>query len=60
MTTYPCTNVVECNPMLKALPARLKRDVVLSWFDSPQQVAQLHRQRVNEARLEALVVEDFD
>ena len=41
-------------------PTRLKRDIVLSWFDSPQQVEQLHRQRVNEAQIEALVVEDFD
>ena len=41
-------------------PTRLKRDIVLSWFGSPQQVEQLHRQRVNEAGLEALVVEDFD
>ncbi|MBN1220854.1 MAG: transposase [Anaerolineae bacterium] len=41
-------------------PTRLKRDIVLNWFDGPRQMERLHRRGVNEAQLEPLIFEDFD
>jgi REP element-mobilizing transposase RayT len=41
-------------------PTQLKREIVLKWFGSQQQVEQLHQQKVSAGALAPLLLEDFD
>ena len=46
--------------MLSEKPTHLRRDEVLTWFDGPAAFRASHGRDVNEARIAALVVDDFD
>lgn len=41
-------------------PTQLKRDMVMQWFGSPQQVEQFHQQPMSQGQLAPLLLEDFD
>ena len=46
--------------LLSAQPTRLKREVVLGWFDGPAGLAALHRQGSDENSIAPLIADDFD
>jgi len=46
--------------LLSDKPTHLSRETVLSWFDGPQNVANLHLPEMMDKEITALVPEDFD
>ena len=46
--------------LLSAQPTRLKREVVLGWFDGPAGLVAFHRQGDEEERIAPLIAGDFD
>ena len=46
--------------LLSSRPTRLRREVVIDWFNGRQQLEAFHQTQINEAALESLLLEDFD